>query len=170
MGHWLDSAVAELKLGMIPTSCPSSRVTIGRDAGKSSVPSGTDVVPVTPALHLLFLLQCVWRWEKSCLMEILLRKPVSLIFSWMFAQLESWWQFRQHLLKHWECVMCSTATAPAWHGPSSHSEGCCSGWQVSNPHPTGVCLPVSLSLSHTCLVWAEGELGRRSRAAGSGGE
>lgn len=40
-GHVLDSAVAELKLGMIPTACPSSRVTIWRDAGKSSVPSVT---------------------------------------------------------------------------------------------------------------------------------
>lgn len=53
MGHVLDSAVAELKLGMIPTSCPSSRGTIWRDAGKSSVPSGTDVVAVTISSTLL---------------------------------------------------------------------------------------------------------------------
>lgn len=63
--------------------------------------------------------------------------------------------------------MCSTAIAPAWCDPSSHREGCWRGWQVSNPHPTGVCLPASLSLSQICLVWAEGEVGRRSRAAGS---
>lgn len=54
MGHVLDSAMAELKLGMIPTSCPSSRVMIWRNAGKSSVPvpSGTDVVTVTTSTAL----------------------------------------------------------------------------------------------------------------------
>lgn len=52
MEHVLDSAVAELKLGMIPTSCPSSRVMIWRNAGKSSVPSGTDVVTATTSTAL----------------------------------------------------------------------------------------------------------------------
>lgn len=114
--------------GHDPTSCPSSRVTTWRDKspGKSPVPSGSDVEAVTASSTLLvpFALSapvCV-EWEKSYLMEMLLRKPVSLICSLMFAQLESWWQFRQRLLKHWECVMCSTASAPAWHGPSRHRE------------------------------------------------
>lgn len=45
--------------------------------------------------------------------------------------------------------------------------GLLEGWQVSEPHPTPVCLPVSLGLSHICWVWAQGEVGRRSRAGGS---
>lgn len=73
---------------------------------------------VLPVAFALSALVCV-EVEESCLMEILLRNPVNQFFSLMFAQLESWWRFRQHLLKHWECVMCSTATAPACHGPSS---------------------------------------------------
>lgn len=113
----------------------------------------------------LFLLQCTCGWEKSNWMEIHFRKTVDLIFS--LTQLESWWRFRRHFPKCRGCVMCSVAIAPARRGPSSRSEGCRRGWQVSNPRPTGMHPPASLSLLQICLVWAEGEVGRRSNAARS---
>lgn len=121
-GECVGLCSGRAEAGHGPTSCPSSRVTIWRDKspGKSPVSSGSDVEAVTASRALLVpfalsALVCLG-WEKSFLMQILLRKPVSLICSLMLAQLESWWQFRQHL-KHWGCVMCSTASAPAWHGP-----------------------------------------------------
>lgn len=167
-------ATAELKLGRFPTSClphPAPKQHFGEmPENPLCLPGPTWwLSQLAPGCWwpLLFLLHCAWGWEKSDLMEIFLRKAVDLIFSLTFTQLESWWRFRQHLLKRWGCVMCSTAIAPARRGPSSHSEGFRSGWWISDPHPTGVCLPASLSLLQICLVWAGGETGRRSRAAGS---
>lgn len=101
---------------------------------------------------LLFLLRCACGWEKSDLMELLLRKAVNMIFSLMFTQLESWWRFRRHFPRCWGCVMCSVTVAPAQRGPSSCSKRCQRGRQVPNPHPPSMSLPTSLSLSQICLV------------------